>query len=122
MVQANESDRTRQIYASVREDLYLAAKARAAELRVPLREFIERALELALGEREDKQVRADRSAWEDDYLRMQTQQPLGSPVELTKEEAKKVAKASFGLEPATGPPPAGAVWPDTTVTEGSPDG
>ena len=40
----------RQIYATVREDLYLAAKSRATELRMPLRRFIEHALELALSD------------------------------------------------------------------------
>ena len=122
MVRENDGDRTRQIYASVREDVYLAAKARAAELRVPLREFIERALELALAGKADSLQKADPSTWDDDYLRIQAQQPLGSPVELTKEEAKRVAKASFGLEAAPGAPPAAAAWPDTTITGGTPDG
>ena len=39
---------TRQLYAQIREDLYLSAKARAAEMRVPLRTFLENALEMAL--------------------------------------------------------------------------
>ena len=39
---------TRQIYASIREDVYLAAKSRAAELRLPMRRFIEIALANAI--------------------------------------------------------------------------
>ena len=38
------------------------------------------------------------SIWDDEYLRMQVQQPLGSPVELTKEEAEKVVRGAFGME------------------------
>ena len=45
---ARNNQPTRQLYAQIREDVYLAAKARAAEMRVPLREFIESALESAL--------------------------------------------------------------------------
>ena len=89
---------TRQIYASVREEVYLAAKARAAELRVPLRELIEMALENTLTDRGQplpsagaSRSRTRSSIWDDEYLKMQTQQPLGSPVELTREEAARVA-------------------------------
>ena len=96
----------RQVYASIREDLYLAAKGRSAELRLSLREFIESALELALSgaERPSKEAeqpsgaQAAPSVWDDEYLRMQVQQPLGSPVELTKEEAEKVVRGAFGME------------------------
>ena len=96
---------TRQIYASVREEIYLAAKARAAELRVPLRELIEMALESALaGEgRPVQQVgqsspRPRPSIWDDEYVKMQAQQPIGSPVELTKEEAARVALGDLESE------------------------
>ena len=88
---------TRQIYASVREEIYLAAKARAAELRVPLRQFIEIALEnqLTVGKEElEDSDHADElsrtSVWADEYLDMQAKQPIGSPVELTEEEAIRV--------------------------------
>ena len=42
---------TRQLYAQIREDLYLGAKSRAAEMRVPMREFIERAIASRAGRR-----------------------------------------------------------------------
>ena len=99
---SNES--TRQIFASVREDLYLAAKARATELRIPLREFLERALELALGEA-SQGGRPESPTWGDEYLDMQTRQELGAPVELSRQEAERVVRGSFGLDddpPATG--------------------
>ena len=88
---------TRQIYASVREEVYLAAKARAAELRVPLRELIEMALESALALEGRPMQEAGQSSppsrpsiWDDEYLKMQAQQPIGSPVELTREEAARI--------------------------------
>ena len=91
---------TRQIYASVREDIYLAAKARAAELRVPLRELIEMALARLLVDDEAEAVetppnrstgRSQPSIWDDEYISMQARQPIGSPVELTREEAARIA-------------------------------
>ena len=90
---------TRQIYASIREDIYLLAKARAAELRVPMREFIEMALQRALSELEEPVPGPSTpSVWDDEYLLTQAEQPLGSPVELTPEEAERVARAAFGSE------------------------
>ena len=97
MASSRNSQKTRQIYASVREGLYLAAKARATELRIPLRAFIEHALHLALtGQSETAED--DGATWDDEYIRMQANQPLGSPVELTDQEAESVVRASFGLE------------------------
>ena len=90
---------TRQLYAAIREDLYLSAKARSAELRIPLREFLERALELALegGSRPvGSQSTSERTVWNDEYISMQAEQPIGSPVELTDEEARAIARDAFG--------------------------
>ena len=99
---------TRQIYASIREDLYLAAKARATELRVPLRQLIESALEVALTEQpqEGAAGQPTPTIWDqDEYLAMQSKQPVGSPVELTPEEAQTVAKAAFGSGASERPQP-----------------
>ncbi len=85
---------TRQLYAQIREDIYLASKARAAEMRVPLREFIEDALEGAL-KGETQVDGTPRSVWDDEYLGMQLNQPLGSPVELTAEEAKSIVREAL---------------------------
>ena len=91
----------RQIYATIREDLYLAAKARAAELRMPLRQFIEHALDLALSDHAATApgpVPVGGPTWEDEYLEMQARQPVGSPVELTADEAERVVRAAFRSE------------------------
>ena len=82
---------TRQLYAQIREDLYLSAKARAAEMRVPLRTFLENALEMALNgdQSQTPQTRVE-SVWNDEYLSMQQRQPVGSPVQLTAEEAAAI--------------------------------
>ena len=100
---------TRQIYASVSEDIYLAAKARAAELRIPLRRFLEQALELALsGARPatpvgppSTEAPAVESVWEDEYLGMQARQPVGNPVVLSQGEAERVLR-EFGERPGGG--------------------
>ena len=119
MASSRNTPKTRQIYASVREDLYLAAKARATELRIPLRAFIEQALHLALTGRSEA-AEDDGATWDDEYIRMQAQQPLGSPVELTDQEAESVVRASFGLE-AGGGPSADHEHPSAD-NRGSPDG
>jgi len=90
---------TRQLYAAIREDLYLAAKTKSTELRIPLREFLERAIELALnGDARPVSVQqtSARTIWNDEYIVMQADQPIGSPVELTDEEARAIAKDAFG--------------------------
>ena len=97
---------TRQIYASIQEDLYLAAKARASELRIPLREFIELALEQALG-RPD--VRASDSSqngspWETENLKSLLSQPSGAPISLTPGRRKPLYE---GLSAQMGAPTAG---------------
>ena len=102
---------TRQIYASIREDIYLAAKARAAELRIPLRRFLEQALEQALSVEgqtpsagpTSPETPAVESVWEDEYLGMQARQPVGNPVVLSRDEAEKVLR-EFGGEPSEGGP------------------
>ena len=89
---------TRQLYAAVREDLYLASKGKAAESRMSLREYVEHALELALNQSEQAatpETPAEPSVWEDEYIRLQARQPIGSPVELTKEEAARLLRASL---------------------------
>ena len=37
-----------------------------------------------------------RTIWNDEYIVMQANQPIGSPVELTDEEARAIAKDAFG--------------------------
>ena len=101
MTKNDESKNTRQVFANIDEELYLAAKARAAEMRVPLRELMEIALTQMLGvdegiQNEESFEQKSNSIWDDEYLKMQSKQPIGSPVEFSKEEAAKVVKAAFG--------------------------
>lgn len=78
MPRKKSEEPTRQLYAAVREDLYLASKAKAAERRVSLREFVEHALELALSDAEPSPPLPPKSSvWEDEYIRLQARQPIG---------------------------------------------
>lgn len=104
------SQPTRQLYATIREDIYLAAKAKATELRLPLRRFIEDALELAIAGGAAAQAPskthpqaaspAQPSVWDDQYLAAQARQPLGAPVELSADEARRVALSVFQIDNA----------------------
>lgn len=99
MPRHKQSGPHRQIYATVREDIYLAAKAKAAELRIPLRELLEQSLLLMLDvtiNDENSTSTQPSSLWDDEYISMQARQPVGSPVELTDDEAKSIAKNAFG--------------------------
>ena len=95
---------TRQLFAKIREDVYLDAKAKSAELRVPLREFLENALISALRDDAPPPTAADsqppprRSIWDDEYISMQSRQPIGSPVELTSEEASEILQDAIKPE------------------------
>lgn len=93
---------TRQLFAKIREDVYLDAKAKSAELRVPLREFLENALISALRDEPAPQPPAaalPRSIWDDEYISMQSRQPFGSPVELTSEEAAAILQDAIKSAP-----------------------
>lgn len=95
----------RQLYADIREDIYLAAKSRAAELRLPMRRFIEDALVNAISLDEDgisgydeaslKAAPRRSSVWDDQYLQAQARQPLGAPLNLSEDEARRVALGAF---------------------------
>ena len=96
---------TRQLFAKIREDVYLDAKAKSAELRVPLREFLENALISALRDEAppptaDPQPARRRSIWDDEYISMQSRQPIGSPIELTAEEAAEILQEAVTSTPA----------------------
>ena len=121
MTGPDEKIETRQLYASIREDIYLAAKARAAEMRIPLRRLLEMALERALAGEKQEEAAAPEPAgppsiWDDEYLRMQASQPLGSPVELTRDEAERLVRDSFGAH-GPGPPDSGAAQGPVTGPE-----
>ena len=93
MARRKSSVPTRQLYAQIREDLYLGAKARAAEMRVPLRTFLEEALEMALNADQTQPSESKpQSVWNDEYLSMQGRQPVGSPVQLSEDEASAILR------------------------------
>ena len=91
----------RQLFANIDENLYLKLKSKAAAERLSIREILELALARYLepyqGTSGVQHLEGDKgNIWEDDeYLAMQAERPLGSPVELTSEEAKKVALEGF---------------------------
>ena len=91
----------RQLFANIDEELYLKLKSKAASDRLSIREILEVALARYLASDQDtsesQYLDGDKGdIWEDDeYLAMQAERPLGSPVELTSEEAKKVALEGF---------------------------
>ena len=94
---------SRQLFAKINEDVYLAAKNSAAQQRISMRELLEDALRLYLssdpseiyGAHIRKLAEDDSTIWDDEYLRMQADRPIGSPLELSEEEAKDVARRAF---------------------------
>jgi hypothetical protein len=38
---------------------------------------------------------AQKSIWQDEYLNRQADRPVGSPIELSEEEAKEIARKAF---------------------------
>ena len=87
----------------------MAAKAKATELRLPLRRFIEDALEAAIhggaiGQPPPEAptpldaTPAQPSVWDDRYIGAQARQPLGAPLELSEDEARRVALSAFDAE------------------------
>ena len=104
------SDPTRQIYASIREDIYLAAKARAAELRLPMRRFLEEALVSAISDRATMGSEGHKSIpetvvkpsiWDDQYIGTQASQPIGAPLDLSDDEARRLAREAFERQDMT---------------------
>ena len=94
---------SRQLFAKISEDIYLAAKSRSASRRISMRELLEEALTLYLGadvlDKVESHVQArpisEPTIWEDEYLSMQADRPIGSPLELSKEESRNVARRAF---------------------------
>ena len=65
-----------------------------------MRSLLEQALLLYLDAKDEihgQEVESEkgRSVWEDEYLGMQADRPMGTPVELSDEEARKIAKEAF---------------------------
>ena len=65
-----------------------------------MREILEKSLLVYLGGdesvSESNSVPASSSTvWDDEYLRMQAGQPVGTPIELSDDEAKRIALEAF---------------------------
>jgi len=94
---------TRQLFANIDEEIYLNAKSKAASERLPMRTIIEQALFLYLAQDSSPLPSDDqegspglnKTVWDDEYIGMQVNQPLGSPVELTELEAERIAREAF---------------------------
>lgn len=94
---------TRQLFANIDEEIYLNAKSKAASERLPMRTIIEQALSLYLAQERSPLSSDDqegspglnKTVWDDEYIGMQVNQPLGSPVELTELEAERIAREAF---------------------------
>ena len=104
MAKKKPSTPTRQLFANIDEEIYLNAKSKAASERLPMRTIIEQALSLYLGENDPHSSSSEmdeghelnnRTVWDDEYIGMQVNQPLGSPVELTDLEAQRIAREAF---------------------------
>ncbi|MBI4299304.1 MAG: hypothetical protein HY666_06060 [Chloroflexi bacterium] len=99
MAKGGGEGRTRQLYASIKEELYLAAKAKAAEMRISLKEFLERALEQSLRDSLGQRPAISGSVWKKPNLQTLLGDPLGSPISLTPEETRAIVKEAFGSRP-----------------------
>ena len=88
---------TRQIFANIREDIYIKAKSKAAERRLSMRDILEESLSLYLDipNREDDMVESKDSVWGDTNISSQVSEPLGSPVDVSEEDARRIAREAF---------------------------
>ena len=93
---------TRQLFAAIREDIYLEAKAKSAEKRISMRTLLEEALtgylqgnvldDTTVGDIRDFERP---TIWEDEYIGMQADRPIGTPVEISEDEARRIAREAF---------------------------
>ncbi|KAA1296545.1 MAG: hypothetical protein EGP10_01775 [SAR202 cluster bacterium] len=99
MARNNSNQPTRQLFAKIDESLYLAIKAKSAQERLSIREILETALYQFLNVPNsipNASTQSKQSIWEqDEYLLMQTERPVGSPISLSDSEKKKIAKEGF---------------------------
>jgi len=100
MARKKSDEPTRQICANIREDIYLLVKSKSAEDRLSMREILEESLLLYLGNdmsvtESDSSPASSSTVWDDEYLRIQAGQPVGTPIELSDDEAKRIALEAF---------------------------
>ena len=100
MARKKSDEPTRQIFANIREDIYLLVKSKSAEDRLSMREILEKSLLKYLGSdmcviESDSASTSSSTVWDDEYLGMQAGQPVGTPIELSEDEAKRIALEAF---------------------------
>ena len=100
MARKKSDEPTRQIFANIREDIYLLVKSKSAEDRLSMREILEKSLLMYLGSdmgviESDSASTSTSTVWDDEYLGMQAGQPVGTPIELSEDEAKRIALEAF---------------------------
>ena len=100
MARKKSAEPTRQIFANIREDIYLLVKSKSAEDRLSMREILEKSLLMYLGSdmgviESDSASTSSSTVWDDEYLGMQAGQPVGTPIELSEDEAKRIALEAF---------------------------
>ena len=100
MARKKSDEPTRQIFANIREDIYILVKSKSAEDRLSMREILEKSLLMYLGSdmgviESDSASTSSSTVWDDEYLGMQAGQPVGTPIELSEDEAKRIALEAF---------------------------
>ena len=100
MARKKSDEPTRQIFANIREDIYLLVKSKSAEDRLSMREILEKSLLMYLGSdmgviESDSASTSSSTVWEAESLGMQAGQPVGTPIELSEDEAKRIALEAF---------------------------
>ncbi len=89
---------TRQIFANIREDIYIKAKSKATEQRLSMRDILEKSLSLYLDMPDNVSVEAHNSVdsvWDNSTISIQVNEPLGSPIDISEEDAKRIAREAF---------------------------
>ena len=89
---------TRQIFANIREDIYIKAKSKAAEQRLSMRDILEKSLSLYLDmpdESNEVLPSSENSIWNDSNISIQVEEPIGSPLDVSEEDARRIAREAF---------------------------
>lgn len=99
MPRNNSNEPTRQLFAKIDESLYLELKSKSAQERLSIREILEVSLRQYLKQPTTTTKQTDelpKNIWQkDEYLLMQAERPVGSPISLSESEKKQIAKEGF---------------------------
>ena len=89
---------TRQIFANIREDIYIKTKSKATEQRLSMRDILEKSLSFYLDipiESDETLVPSKNSIWNDSNISIQVAEPIGSPLDVSEEDARRIAREAF---------------------------